>query len=218
MEVLKREFDQKKTQNLYQKISLIYDFWSWITERKALEKSLELAEIRDGEKVLEVACGTGISFINVVKRNPSGENIGLDLSPSMLKKAEKRLSKLKLANYKLLNGNALNLPFEDNSFDLLLNNFMLDLFPEELFEQVAAEFSRVLKPEGRAIVTIFSFGDKPYNKIWFWIAKYFPELLTGCRPIVFAPHLEKAGFEIVEIANISQNTFPSQVIKAVKNR
>jgi hypothetical protein len=61
-----------------------------------------------------------------------------------------------------------------------------------------------------------SFGTKRVHKFWYWIAKNIPDILTGCRPVTFKGHLEKAGFVILEDYQISQNTFPSEVIKSFK--
>lgn len=54
------------------------------------------------------------------------------------------------------------------------------------------------------------------RKIWFWVAKKCPDLLTGCRPVSFKNNLIKAGFEIEKALEISKNTFPSEIIKAKK--
>ncbi|NOX66664.1 MAG: methyltransferase domain-containing protein, partial [Chlorobi bacterium] len=155
-------------------------------------------------------------FEQIVKLNPNGKNIGIDLSPDMLKKAEKRLKKSKSINYELKEGNTLKLDFESNSFDLLVNNFMVDLMPANTFDKIAEEFFRVTKPNGNVVVSTFSYGKKKINKFWFWMAQKFPDLLAGCRPVSFKESLINAGFEIEQDLEISQNTFPSEVIKARK--
>jgi ubiquinone/menaquinone biosynthesis C-methylase UbiE len=108
----------------------------------------------------------------------------------------------------------MNLPAE--SFDIIINNFMVDLMPEENFDQIAQEFHRVLKPGGLVIMSTFSFGTKKIHRFWLNIAKRFPDLLTGCRPVSFKEHLINAGFSIGTVIGISQNTFPSEIIKARK--
>ena len=215
MQILKRELDTTKTKKSYKKVVWFYNFWSWLTERKAAKKVIELAEIEDGKSILEVACGTGVVFEKVVRKNPAGTNIGIDLSPAMLDKARKRLKNC-TTNFELKEGDVLNLDFEDNSFDLVVNNFMVDLMPEETFDTIAQEFYRILKPQGVLSISTFSFGKKRVNKFWLWVAKHFPAVLTGCRPVSFGEHLIKAGFRIEEDLEISQNTFPSEVIRARK--
>lgn len=216
MKILPRTFNENKIKKEYARLAGIYNLWSRLTESKALNKCLDLAEIRNGEKILEVAAGTGIFFKKIVKLNPDGMNRGIDISPHMIRKAEKELSLLKSTNYALHQGNALKLEFEDNTFDLLFNNYMIDLMPQEYFETILHEFYRVLKPGGRVIITTFSFGTRRIHRFWIWIARNFPALLTGCRPVSLQKYLEKTGFEIVNSEHISQNTFPSEIINAKK--
>ncbi len=216
MEILPRALDFKHTQENYRKVAWFYDLWSRLTESKAAALMLQLADIHDGEDILEVACGTGVVFEQIVRQNPSGTNIGIDLSPAMLAKARKRLAKTGRHNYVLQEGNALHLDFSEASFDLVVNNFMIDLMPEDRFDQLAAEFYRVIRPGGRLAITTFGFGKNRINKIWYYTAKYFPDLLTGCRPVSFKDPLIKAGFSIEKSAQISQNTFPAEILLARK--
>ena len=216
MDIPERKFDSAATKADYKKIVWFYDIWSRLTESKAAKYVLEYAEIKDGEAVLEVACGTGVVFEEILKRNPHGKNTGIDLSPEMLDKARKRVKNLNGVDFELREGDALALDFDDNTFDLLINNFMVDLMPVDAFDVIAGEFYRVLKPDGRVVVSTFSFGKKKVHKFWFWLAKRFPGLLTGCRPVSFKEHLVKAGFKLEKSIDVSQNTFPSEVIKAIK--
>ena len=140
------------------------------------------------------------------------------ISPDMLKKAKKKLTKNNRTNYELKEGNALHLDFEDNYFDCVVNNFMVDLMPSDTFDKISEEFYRVTKPNGKVIVSTFSFGKKKINKFWVWTAKKFPGLLTGCRPVSFKENLISAGFKIEVSIEISQNTFPSEIIKAIKRK
>jgi len=217
IEILKRTLDIERTLINYRKVAWFYDFWSRLTESKAANQVIEVAEISDGETVLEVACGTGIVFEQIVHLNPTGKNVGIDLSPDMLNKAKKKLEDTQMTNYELNEGNVLNLNFQDNSFDLVVNNYMVDLMPIETFNKIASEFYRVTKPNGRVVVSTFSFGNKKINKLWYWIAKLFPDLLTGCRPVSFSQYLRDAGFIFEKKIEVSQNSFPSEVIKVRKS-
>ena len=216
MITLVRTLNESKTKAEYKKALWMYDYWGRLTEKKAAKMVIKLADIKNGCNLLDIACGTGEMLIDAIKLNPDGQNVGVDLSPDMLSIARKKLKKLNLGNFELLEGNALDLHFPDNSFDILLNNYMVDLLPVETFGQIASEFNKVLKPDGVIVMSTFSFGTKRVHKFWYWVAKRFPGLLTGCRPVRFNEYLIKSGFEIEQLLEVSQNTFPSQIIKARK--
>jgi ubiquinone/menaquinone biosynthesis C-methylase UbiE len=201
----------------YAHVAWFYDAWSVLTEDKALSRCLALAEVRDGMQVLEVAVGTGRLFDKLLGLNPAGVNEGIDLSPTMLGHARRRLTrKAKSDAWHLQEGSAYALPYESESFDRLFNTFMLDLLPSEDYPQVLGEFMRVLKPGGRLAITYFSQGRTWSNRIWPWLAKHFPSLLTGCRPVELVPALGQAGFQILAQESLSQNTFPSTIVLAQK--
>jgi len=216
MEIIKRNFSSDKIKEDYSKVAWFYDFWSILTETKAAEKTLEFAEIKNGWKILEVAVGTGRLFEKIVKINTDGFNEGLDYSQDMLEKALKKISGRNYHNYRLREGSAYDLDFADDNFDLLINNFMMDLLPENDFVKILTGYYRVLKPGGKLVISTMTTGEKLNDRFWFYVAKHFPGLMTGCRPIDLKEYLKESGFKNVQSQYISQNTFPSEVIKAEK--
>jgi ubiquinone/menaquinone biosynthesis C-methylase UbiE len=82
--------DKSSVPGIYRRIAPTYDAWGWLTEREARKRCLELAAIRDGDDVLEVAVGTGLAFREILKSNPTGHNEGIDLTPEMLARAESK--------------------------------------------------------------------------------------------------------------------------------
>lgn len=181
-----------------------------------MQRALSLAQVQDNLSVLEVAVGTGKLFSQIVKCNPHGRNEGMDLSPAMLSQARKRLQQAPSEAYRLQLGSAYELPYEDGSFDLLFNTYMLDLLPEQDFLKILSEFMRVLRPTGKMVLVSFSFGTHWFNRFWYWLAKVFPALLTNCRPVRMSQAAAKAGFHNLKVEHISQNTFPSDIIIADK--
>ena len=97
-----------------------------LIESHANDKVVELTEIRGGQSILEVAVRTGLAFYEIVTRNPNGSNQGIDLSKGMPEKTTKRLSKLSDSNCSLDIGTTFDLSIEDESIDILVNNYMLD--------------------------------------------------------------------------------------------
>jgi ubiquinone/menaquinone biosynthesis C-methylase UbiE len=135
----------------------------------------------------------------------------------MLTRTKDRVKELnKIGEYSLQQASAYKLPFDDKTFDCLISCYMLDLLPEEYFGDILTEFQRVLKPGGSIILSSMTFGWKWPYQLWEWMSGTFPDLMTDCRPVNLAPFVKQAGFGIVGLRRISQHTFPSQIVKAMK--
>jgi ubiquinone/menaquinone biosynthesis C-methylase UbiE len=213
--ILRRTYSPQVIKKQYAHVAWFYDLWGRATEDRALARLLQLAAVEDGCRILEVAVGSGRLFAELVARNPTGRNEGIDLSADMLAHARRRLARSAPAgSYRLQEGSAYDLPFESASFDFLFNTFLLDLLPMEDHPRVLGEFQRVLRPGGTLAIAYFSFGVTRANRFWYWMAKHFPALLTGCRPVRLEPALQQLGFRVLHHEEISQNTFPSAIVIA----
>lgn len=199
----------------YRAVAPLYDVWAAFTEEAARRRCLELASVREGESVLEVAVGTGITFAEIVARNSTGRNEGVDLTDAMLDRAKKRLSRLPARSYSLRVADAYSLPFADEEFDLLLNSYMLDLLPEDDFVVVLSEFRRVLRPSGRLLLVNMTTSGL-VGALWERIYRVAPSLLGGCRPVELSRSVEAAGFERITRATVEQLGVASEIILARK--
>ena len=215
-----KKLDARVSQNeiagIYDSISKIYDLWGNLTESRARSRALELAEIQNGQKILEVAVGTGLAFFEIVKRNPDGTNIGIDISAGMLKKAQKRLKLLSEANYKLKKASAFHLEEDDEQFDVLINNYMFDLIPFDQMEAILAEFKRVLKKGGKLVLVNMTIGERYGSGIFDFLYRVSPRLMGGCRGIRLSEKLEEHGFNVKVREYHQQCLLPSEVILAYK--
>ena len=209
------QIEKGRIADLYRKIAPSYDLWAWLTESKARNRCLELAAIKDGEHVLEVAVGTGLAFEMILEANPSGRNEGIDLTEAMLSRAEKKAAKSGSDNYRLRVGDAYDLDFPDDSFDVLINNYMFDLLPQQDFRTVLEEFKRVLRPGGRLVMISMTKGERWYNGLWERIYRINPALLGGCRGVLLLPQLAACGFGQTRREYVSQLTFPSEIVCGV---
>ncbi len=210
--MLKRTFSIGQTQKNFSKVVWFYDFWGKLTESKAISRAINVSNLSNNRNVLEVGVGTGRLLKNVLKINFNGLNAGIDLSFSMLIKAKEKLNP-DFSNFALTLGNALSLPFKDSSMDYIFSSYVFDLLPENSFETVLKEFKRIMKNGGSGVIVTMSMGEKWFNRIWYFLAKHFPDLLTNCRPVDISNYIEKSGFKISNKIIVSQNTFPSEIIK-----
>ena len=211
-DMLDARVNKEQIPAVYSRIAPLYDVWAWLTERDARDRCLTLAAIQDGEDILEVAVGTGLTFVTILKANPSGRNEGIDLTPAMLIRAEQRAARAGHDSYRLRVGDAFDLPFPDGSFDVLVNNYMFDLLPERDFIKVLEEFKRVLRPGGRLAMVNMTHGERWYNGIWSRLYRASPALLGGCRSVSLLPELQQIGFRETKREYVSQFTFPSEVM------
>jgi len=214
--ILDAAFRKADIPKVYGGIAPIYDLWGMLTETKARQQCLERAEIRDGMKVLEVAVGTGSAFVEILKRNPHGTNIGIDITIEMLNRAKRKAEKLVFCNYTLEVGDAYDLPYPDEMFDVLLNNYMFDLLPERDFTLILRGFFRVLKPGGKLVMANMTKPCHWYNSFAELLYRVRPSLMGGCRGVYLLPYLESVGFKDSHREYISQMTFPSEVLYGLK--
>ena len=113
----------------------------------------DAAHIQPGQRVLDVACGTGVLARAVAERvGPEGEVVGLDINEGMLAVARKNAPHIEWRH-----GPAEALPFEDNSFDAVVSQFALMFFEDR--RTALSEIVRVLRPGGRLAVAVWDSLD-----------------------------------------------------------
>ena len=144
---------------------IAYDLLAWVylrgRERKFRERLLRLAELRPGEAVLDIGCGTGTLAIAAREAvGATGRVAGLDASPEMLGRATRKARRAGAA-VDFRNAAVERMPFPDASFDVVLSTLMMHHLPRPIREQGAREVFRVLRPGGRVFVVDFGRADRP---------------------------------------------------------
>ncbi len=118
--------------------------------RQLIPPLLRAARLAPGMRVLDIATGTGIAAETAAEVvGPSGQVVAADVSPAMVERARERLGGLPNVAFAVEDGQHLALP--DESFDAVLCNMGLMYFPDPA--RGLAEFRRVLRPGGRAVVS-----------------------------------------------------------------
>jgi ubiquinone/menaquinone biosynthesis C-methylase UbiE len=140
--------------------AFLYDLFVWLVslsrERAYRGKALDLANLKPGESVLDIGCGTGTLAIAAKQRvGPTGRVYGVDASAEMLARATRKATKAG-AEVIFRNGIAERLPFPDGQFDAVLSTVMLHHLGRKARRQCAQEVRRVLKPGGRVLAVDFA--------------------------------------------------------------
>jgi len=131
-------------------------------ERSFRQRLLDLAQLKPGEDVLDIGCGTGTLAIAAKRRvAPGGVVHGVDPSPEMIARAARKAGRAGV-EVAFREGVAEALPYPDAHFDVVTGTMMWHHLPRQAREQCAREIKRVLKPGGRALVV--DFGTSGHRK------------------------------------------------------
>ena len=144
-----------------------------------------LAELREGETVLDLGSGGGIDVLLSARRvGPTGKAYGLDMTDEMLNLARENARKAGAENVEFLKGEIENIPLPDNSVDVIISNCVINLSADK--HRVLEEAFRVLKPGGRfAVSDVVVRGEVPAD------VRKNVELWIGC----IAGALEESEFK-----------------------
>ncbi len=138
---------------------------------------VEFAGVREGATLLDVACGTGVAAITAAR---AGATVcGLDLSPVLLEEARKN-SGILGAVIQFGEGDVENLPYTDNSFDVVLSQFGHMFAPRP--DVAVSEMLRVLKPGGRIAFSTWP-PELLVGSLFTLVARYVPGPPGAAAPV-----------------------------------
>src|SRR6266850_8523507 len=155
-------------ERVYGKLSSVYDLIFGPTLHPGRLVAIERMGIKRGDRVLEVGVGTGIN----APLYPTDCSVtGIDLSSSMLEKARERVARKGVRNVRLLQMDAANLKFADDTFDIVYAPYVISVVPDPV--AVTREMYRVCRPGGR-IVILNHFRSK--SRLGAWIERVISPL------------------------------------------
>lgn len=159
---------------MFDRIAFIYDLLnSAMTaglHHRWRERAVDVAGVGPGSRVLDVACGTGDLSLELARRvAPGGEVTGSDFSEAMLARARVKARGAGAEHVRFEWGDALSLPYGDDSFDAATVGFGVRNFAE--LDRGLSELARVVRPGGRVVVLEFTTPTKPplslFYRVWF---------------------------------------------------
>jgi len=190
--------NQEEVKCIYSRYSHIYDkvFSHFFFPR--IKMGLERSNIRKGDRVIEVGVGTGIS-LPLYPRDC--HVVGIDLTRKMLDKAEEKKARHKLDHVELLEMDAENLTFDDNTFDHSLAAFVITVVPNP--EKMVAEMKRVTKRGGNILIFNHFSSKNP--------------VVQGVNRL-FSPFTEKCGWRSDITLDLLSNHCNLRILEVLKKR
>ena len=157
------------------------------------------AGMNPSDRVLDVCCGTGAQVLEYGRRGIIAT--GIDISPAMLRMAERNGMKQNLDNVSFQLADAANLPFTDNYFDYVSISFGLHDKVSSVRHRVVSEMKRVAKQHGVLILVDFQV-PLPKN-MWAMFARSLEFVIDGSHYAGFKDYLNSGGLDgILEIHNL----------------
>ncbi|WP_407646901.1 demethylmenaquinone methyltransferase [Bacillus fonticola] len=169
---------EERVHKVFEKISGQYDQMnsviSFSLHKRWRNDTMRILQVRQGQQALDVCCGTGDWTISLAEAvGPTGTVCGLDFSQNMLNVGIEKTKQLPQVN--MVHGNAMELPYEDNTFDVVTIGFGLRNVPD--LHQVLREMYRVVKPGGKCACLETSQPTMPiYKQLYYGYFRFIMPL------------------------------------------
>ena len=158
------------------------------------------ANLRPGEVVVDLGSGGGLDvFLSSRQVGPTGRAIGIDMTPSMIERAQANARNGGYTNVEFHLAQIDRLPLADASVDCVLSNCVINLAPDK--PAVFREIARVLKPGGRLAVSDIALKGELPEALASSLAAYVGCIGGAIRIETYRDELLQAGFEYVEIVD-----------------
>jgi len=172
----------------------------------------ESAKLSKGDVVVDLGSGAGNDcFVAVQEVGTEGKVVGIDMTETMIGKAQKNAEMLGLKNVEFKFGEIEKLPLEDNFANVVISNCVLNLVPDK--EKAFAETYRILKPSGHfSISDVVIKGEMPKGM------KHDAEMYAGCvagavKKDEYLDIIEKAGFQNITIQAEKKIELPDAMLR-----
>lgn len=177
----KEEFVHGVFESIAPKYDLMNDIISFGRHKSWRKFTMRKMAVEKGSTALDICCGTCDWTIALARESVTGQITGLDFSENMLKIGKAKIEEAKLSDrIDLVHGNAMDLPFADNTFDYVTIGFGLRNVPD--IRRVLSEMHRVVKPGGKVVCLELSKPVmQPFKALYYF---YFRRILPLIGKIV----------------------------------
>ena len=221
--IMRKALDKVKLKSVYNRVAERYDFQHSFFTAKSDQRGRELLvdrAVSTGDRVLDCGAGTGSTgLLAAQKVGVSGKVVLFDMSEGMLVIAKEKTAQDQMQErVEFKAGDMLSLPFEDNSFDVVLSTY--SMCPVYDPDKAAMELYRVTMPGGRIGIAHSTNPNTPLVK---WLAErvesivwHFPSISLGCRSVDVLPTIEQLGCKVIFKKHIGVPLWPFLVFVAEK--
>ena len=207
----------ERTRKVYDRLADIYPASTFFFHAKAHACTLRHSGITNGMQVLEIATGSGEMFRRLVKTNPDGKTFGLDLSPNMAARTQRRArEEFPGAEAHCGAVDVRSMPFRDSSFDAVVCCYLLELLGQDDIRLTLREIQRVLRPGGRFSLVVIGQNARIFNRLYAVCGSLVPAFWGRQIENSVAGMIGKAGMKIIASDFVRQTGYPSKVLVAEK--
>ena len=201
---MREALDQTKLNSVYNRVAERYDFQHSFFTARSDQRGRELLvdkAVSPGDRVLDCGAGTGSTgLLAAQKVGATGKVVLFDMSDGMLAVATQKMVQARMQErVEFEAGDMLGLPFEDNSFDVVLSTYSLCPVYDPV--RAATELYRVTRPGGRIGIAHSTDPNTPLVK---WLADrverivwHLPSLSLGCRSVSVLPVLQQLKCKVI---------------------
>jgi ubiquinone/menaquinone biosynthesis C-methylase UbiE len=189
-------------------------------ENPALDVLLRHGAFGEATRVFELGCGTGrvAELLLATHLPPTASYRGIDLSPTMIDLARRRLERFGARADVALSSGAPPRDEPSAAYDRFLSTYVLDLLSDADITAMLGEAQRMLRAGGLLCLTSLSTGCGPASRLvaraWTAVHRWHPALVGGCRPIELLPCLAPAAWAVRHVERLAPFGVPSEAVVA----
>jgi len=202
-----------RTRRIYDRLAPVYGISTRLFHSRAHRRALEICELQDGMRVLEVATGSGEMFRRLVRANQGGSTLGVDLSPNMAWRTHHRVQREFPSSQTQCHAvDARHMPFRNSSFDAVVCCYLFELLSRDDIRVTLHEIRRVLRAGGTFSLVVIGQNAELFNRVYGVAGKLVPAFWGRQVEHAVPEMVASAGLRIEKNHFVRQTFYPSRVL------